>query len=155
MAGPYLNTGLWGTQLTQADTTPKEELGIWRWEAGKVLRYVKAGALIPRYESVKFDTAVTVTAALFGNQVVQTSGPTDMFLGVADGATLALNSYGWITFFGPATARVAAGEIPATGLGPSSNTGVLSVRNTSHFNAVAIAIASGLSAGSAIFVSQL
>lgn len=121
---------------------------------------MKAGtAVIPAYEAVTRDATVTsATAALIGNQVVQTSGPTDLLLGIAE-VTLPANNYGWITVYGPATGRVATagagGEIPGAILGPSSNTGVLSIRNTSHFNAAAIAISSGLSAGSAIFVSVL
>lgn len=160
MAGPYLNTGAFATKITATNATPQEELGIWRFEAAKILRYVKAGsAVIPAYEAVKQDTAVTgATIALVGNQVVQTSSPTDLALGIAE-VTLAANNYGWITCYGPATARVVGsggtGEQPGAALGPSTNTGVLSIRNSSHFNAAAIAVASGLSAGSAVFVRVL
>lgn len=156
MAGPYLNQGAFRTKITETHTSQQEELGVWRFEAGKILRYVQAGAaVIPAYEAVIHDSTVTsVTAALVGNRVVQSSGATDMFLGIAE-VTLAGSSYGWITTYGPATARVATGAIPNTPLGPSGNTGVLSIRNTSHFNAAAIAVASGLSAGSTVFVSIL
>ena len=99
------------------------------------------------------DFTVT-TAALMGNQVLQTSGATDMFFGIAE-TTLASLNYGWITMFGPATARVEALTVPGTPLGPSSTTGVLTVRNTSHFNAVALALQSGLSMGSAVFITVL
>lgn len=85
---------------------------MWRFEAGKILRYVRAGALIPRFESARYDFTVT-TAALMGNQVLQTSAATDMFAGVAE-ATLASLNYGWITTYGPATARVVAGEVPGS-----------------------------------------
>ena len=72
MAGPYLNQGAFRTQITEASTSQQEELGIWRFEAGKILRYVQAGAaVIPAYEAVKHDSTVTsVTAALIGNRVV-------------------------------------------------------------------------------------
>lgn len=158
--GPYLNTGQFSTLVTANDPTPQEELGVWRWDAGRVLRYVKAGtAVIPRFEAVTRDSAVTSsTPALIGNQVVQTSGATDLLLGIAE-VTLAGSNYGWITAYGPATARVrfsaGGGEIPGAILGPSGDTGVLSIRNTSHFNAAAIAISSGLSMGSAVFVAVL
>lgn len=161
MAGPYFNTGVFSTRITDNDTVgPKEELGVWRYEAGKVLRYVKSGSLIPAYESVRLDHSVT-TAALMGNQVVQTDGATNVFMGVAE-VTFANLSFGWITVYGPATARVAGPQADGTTsardgapLGPSGNTGVLSIRNTSHFNAVAVAVQSGLSAGSAIFIRML
>jgi len=153
--GPYLNTGPFKTRITDNDAVgPVEELGVWRFEAGKILRYVKSGSLIPRFESCKFDTAVT-TAALMGNQVLQCDGSTNMFAGVAE-STFANLSFGWVTLYGPATARVAALTIPGTPLGPDiTATGVLSVRNISHFNAAAVAVQSGLSMGSAVFVSGL
>ena len=151
--GPYLNTGPFRTAITANDATQQEELGVWRFEAGKILRYVRAGALIPRFESVRGQFDVT-TAALMGNQVLQTSAATDIFFGVAE-TTLASLNFGWITTYGRATARVVAGEIPGSPLGPSSTTGVLTIRNTSHFNAVALALQSGLSAGSAIFIAML
>lgn len=156
MSGPFLNTGIFQTKITDNDLIgPKEELGVWRYEAGKVLRYVKSGALIPAGECVKADVTVT-TAALFGAQVLQCSAATDMFLGIAE-TTLASLSFGWVTIFGPATGRVATAgnEVPGAAVGPSTNTGVLSVRNTSHWNAIAIAMQSGLSAGSAVFITDL
>lgn len=150
--GPYLNVGPFKTRITANDTTQQEELGVWRFEAGKVLRYVKAGALIPAGEAVKLDSSVT-TAALMGHQVLQTSGATDMMLGIAE-VTLANLGFGWVTVYGPATGRVATTAAGA-GIGPSANTGVLSISNTSHFNAAAIAMQTGLSAGSAVFISVL
>lgn len=149
MPGPYLNIGPFKTQITANDSTQQEELGVWRFEAGKVLRYVRAGALIPRGEALRLDST-----ALDGSRVLQASGDTDMFMGIAE-ATLASLSFGWVTIYGPATARVTSLTIPGSSLGPSSTTGVLSIRNSSHFNAVAVAVASGLSAGSAIFITQL
>lgn len=89
-----------------------------------------------------------------GGQVLQTSGVTNMFIGIAE-VTMAKDVFGWITIYGPATARVATTTIPLSPLGPSADTGVLSIRNTSHFNAVALAVESGLSFGSAIFISVL
>lgn len=148
-----MNIGALRTTITANDTSQQEELGVWRFEAGRILRYVRAGALIPRFESVRGDFTVT-TAALMGNQVLQTSGATDMFFGVAE-TTLASLNYGWITTYGPATARVDSALIPGSPLGPSSTTGVLTIRNTSHFNAVALALQSGLSMGSAVFIVVL
>lgn len=111
--------------------------------------------MIPAFEVVTHDSTVTsATAALVGNQVVQASGDTNMFLGIAE-VTMAGSNYGWITTYGPATARVVSAVIPMQPLGPGSSTGVLSIRNTSHFNAAALAVASGLSMGSTVFVSVL
>lgn len=154
--GPYLNVGMFRTPISANDSTQQEELGLWRFDSGKILKYVQAsGAVIPAFEAVKHDNTVTsVTLALVGNRVRQTSGATDMLLGIAE-TTLAANNFGWITCYGVATARVTAGEVPNTPLGPSGNTGVLSVRNTSHFQVGAIAVASGLSAGSTVFVRSL
>lgn len=153
MPGPFLNSGFFQTSITQSDATAKEELGVWRFDSGKILKYVKASALIPAREAITLDATVT-TAALMGNQVRATAGPTDMFLGVAE-TTLPLLGFGWATIYGPATARVATLEVQGAPLGPSTNTGVLSIRNTSHYNAAAIALQTGLSAGSAIFISVL
>ncbi len=152
MPGPYLSQGIFRTRITTTNTdAAQEELGIWRYEAGKVLRYVKAGALIPGGEAVKIDTTVT-TAALMGNQVLQTSGRTDMLLGIAE-VTLPNLGFGWITCYGPATARVVTTTVPASALGPDSSTGVLQIRTATDFNAAAIALQSGLSAGSAVFIT--
>ena len=155
MPGPYLNTGAFSTQIGTNDLVgPAEELGVWRFEGAKIVRYVKSGSLIPRYEPVRVDFTVS-TAALIGHQVLQTDGATNMFFGVADNATFANLSFGWVTVYGPATARVDTLLIPGSPLGPSVTTGVLTIRNSSHFNAVAVAVQSGLSAGSAIFVTVL
>ena len=153
MAGPYLNTGPFKTRITDTHAIgPQEELGVLRFEAGKILRYVKFGALVPAGESVRLDFSVT-TAALMGAQVLQTSAATDMFMGISE-VTGPLLNFGWVTIYGPATGRVNL-DAAGSGLGPSGNTGVLSIRNSSHFNAVAIAMQTGLSAGSAVFISQL
>lgn len=124
---------------------------MWRFEAGKILRFVRAGDLIPRFESVRYDAARHIDV---GGQVLQTSGVTNMFVGIAE-VTMAKDNYAWVTIYGPATARVTTTTIPLSSLGPSADTGVLSIRNTSHFNAVALAVESGLSFGSAIFISVL
>lgn len=153
MPGPYLNQGVFRTTVSQVDTTPQEELGIWRFEAGKILRYVKANAAIPAGASVKADAPI-VTAALMGNQVVGTTGVTDMLLGVME-TTLPLGQYGWITCFGPATAMVVTNTIPAQGLAPGASSGVLGIAATCNYNAAAVAIQTGLSAGSAIFITVL
>ena len=153
--GPFLNTGIFRTRITDNDLVgPVEELGVWRYEAGKILRYVKSGALIPRNEAVRFDSSAT-TAALIGNQVLQVSGRTNVMAGIADNATFASLSFGWITVAGPATARVADAAIVGSQLGPSANTGVLAdsyiaTPTILHFKAVALA--AGLSSGSAIFL---
>lgn len=154
MAGPYLNVGQFKTRITANDAEQQEELGIWRFEAGKVLRYVKAGALIPAGEVVQIDSSVAGgSPLLIGHQVIAAVGATNIFGGVAE-STIAALRFGWVTTYGPATARVES-LAPGSALGPSLSTGVLTIRNTSHFNAVAVALASGLSAGSAIFISVL
>lgn len=153
MAGPYLNQGAFSTRVTANDTTQQEQLGVWRFEAGKILRYVRAAALIPAGEPCTADATIT-TAAWIGHNVLQTSAVTNTFFGIAE-TTLASGSFGWVTLYGPATARVDTNLIPGSPLGPSVTTGVLTIRNTSHFNAAAIALQTGLSAGSAIFVSVL
>src|SRR5687767_14623506 len=108
MAGPFLNQGVFSSPATETHTVPQEELGVWRFEAGKILRYVKAGTAINRYAAVMWDESATVTAALFGNQIMCGIGESHMMLGVADQATLSINNYGWITVYGPATCQVTA-----------------------------------------------
>ena len=154
--GPFLNQGVFGSPATETQTVPAEELGVWRFEAGKILRYVKASALIPRYEAVGWDITATTTAALFGTQVLSAIGETGMLLGVADQATLPLNGYGWITAYGPATARVVTNELPGQRLGCGGQTGVLlRLQITTYFMPRAIAVQTGLSAGSAVFITVL
>lgn len=112
--------------------------------------------MIPRYEAVRFDEAATATAALFGNQVRATSGETDILLGIADNATFANLSYGWITCQGQATARVVTSTIPGARLAPGGSTGVLlTIQTTTYMLPKAIAVQTGLSAGSAIWVTAL
>ena len=149
MAGPFLNTGVFQTRVTDTDTTQKEELGVLRFEGAKLYRYSKAGALIPAYSALKLDTSVSTAA-----QVVQTSTDTDMFFGIAE-VTIALNSFGWATIYGPATSRAQTGVVPGVALGTSNFTGVLGIRQVSHFSAAGLAVATGLSAGSSIFISVL
>lgn len=160
MPGPFLNTGIFQTPLSANTADQREELGVLRYDSGKVLRYVRAGALIPAGESVRYDFSTLAggtSPGLFGAQVVQVDGTTNMFFGVAE-ATLASGSYGWVTIFGPATARVASATIPGSALGPSTAagvTGILAIRDQSHFAAFALAVQTGLSAGSAVFITVL
>lgn len=156
MPGPYLSTGAFRTRVTANSASQEEEVGIWRFEGGKIYRYMRAGDLIPAGENVRMDfSVVTGSPGLIGGQVLQTSGPTNVFLGIAE-TTLASGNYGWITVYGPATARVATNQIPGGSLGPDvTATGVLSIRNTSHFMVGALALQTGLSAGSAVFVIGL
>jgi len=151
--GPYLNQGIFRTRITGTDTTAQEELGVFRYEAGKILRYVQAQLLVQAREPVRAQFDVT-TAALMGNRVLASSAVTDMFFGIAE-VTLPALGFGWVTVYGPATARVDTAAIPGSPLGPSGTSGVLTIRNTSHFNAAAIALQTGLSAGSAIFISNM
>jgi len=161
MPGPYFNLGAFKTQINANDTSAQEELGIWRAEGSKVLRYMKASALIPGGECVKVDTTVS-TGLLMGNQVLQCSTATDPMIGIAE-FTLALLNFGWVTVAGPATGRVGAGEAPGVGLGPSTLTGVLrsagalgAVGASSVFqNFFALALQSGLSGGSAVYITAL
>ena len=155
MPGPFINTGAFATRASDNDAVgPKDELGVWRFEAGKILRYVKSGALIPRYEAVTVDETVS-TAALLGNQVLQTGTISEMLFGVADQATFANLSFGWVTVFGNATARVAAGTVPGAYLAASAATGVLSGLGASNMQVGALALQSGLSAGSAVYITTL
>lgn len=154
MPGPYLNTGAFKTRVTSNDSTQQEELGVWRFEDGNIYRYVRANALIPRGEPVVLDTTVT-TAALMGHYVLQLSSATAMIMGIAE-ATLASGNFGWITAYGPATARVVTNTIPNVALTGSTTTGVLATwSSTAGLFERAIALQTGLSAGSAVFITAL
>ena len=153
--GPYLNSGLFGGPGTQNDLVgPKEELGLWRFDAGRILRYVKSGSLIPRNEAVRLDFTAT-TAALIGRQVVQTDAPTNILFGIADNHTFANLSFGWVTVYGNATSRVTIDLASGIRLGPTATTGVLGVTQNSSFQGQAIALATGVSSGSAVHVCAL
>lgn len=155
MPGPYLNTGLFDSKVTDNHTVgPKTELGVWRFEAGKILRYVKSAHAIDKNAAVKMDATVT-TAALIGHQVGMTSAATDLLFGVAE-TTFAALSFGWVTVSGVATARVDSLAAAGQPLGPhQGNTGMLSFRSYSHFHAGAVALAAGLSGGSAVHINAL
>lgn len=149
---PYLNIGIFKTRITDTNTVADEEVGIWRAEAGKILRYVKASAPINQYMAVAFDTTVT-TAALMGNQVRTTQVAADPFYGIAE-VTLPNLGFGWVTVYGPATARVATATVPGVYLAASTASGILTTAvGASGF--AAIALQTGLSAGSAIYVKNL
>ena len=155
MPGPYLSQGAFKTRITANDTTQQEELGIWRFEAGKILKYVKAGALIPAGEAVVLDSTVAGgSPLLMGQQVLQVSAITNMIAGIAE-TTLASLNFGWITTYGPATARVVTNANPGVILGSSATTGVLSTWGVSNLHGMAVALQTGLSAGSAVFVTLL
>lgn len=154
MPGPFLNIGQFSTSVSQNDTVQKEELGVWRFEGGRVLRYVRSGAVIPQFSAVTAQTNLA-TAALFGNQVIPTSARTHMLFGVADNSAFASGSFGWITVFGVATGRTTTGTTPGTVLQPGTATGVLDVWASTNLQAFALALQTGLSAGSAVFVRAL
>lgn len=153
MPGPYLNEGAFKTKVTDVvtstDTVSREELGIWRFDAGRILRFMQAGSNIFPGEAVTLNTAVVA-----GTSVIQTSADTNLLFGVAE-VSMPLNYYGWVTIYGPATARAGVNVAIASGLGPNVATGVLTIRNTSHFNGAAIAMAAGVSSGSAVYITQL
>src|SRR5882724_5539788 len=128
MPGPFLNSGIFQTRVTDTSTTAQEELGVWRFENGKIYRYNKAGALLLAYQALKLDTT---TGGQLGAQVIQVTTDTDVFLGVAE-VTIALNSFGWITTYGPATCRVAVAAVPGVALGPANATGALTIRQVSN-----------------------
>src|SRR5690349_9914192 len=116
MPGPYLNSGIFQTKVTANDNTQKEELGVLRFEGGKIYRYVKASSVIPIGEIVTADATVT-TAALISYQVNQLSSVTNInVVGLAE-TTLAALNFGWITVYGPATGRVTTNTNPGTPLG--------------------------------------
>lgn len=162
MPGPYLNSGIFRTTITETTSEKREEFGVYRFESGKIYRYVKAGALIPAGEAVVGDHSVT-TAGLIGNQVVALGSTTNMLiLGVAE-ATLSNLGHGWITVHGPATARVVTNAPAGAHLGANAGnaatpvqTGVLNLWSpATSLSVFAIALQTGLSAGSAIYIKAL
>lgn len=121
---------------------------------------MQATSLVLQYTPVQIDVTTT-TGLLMGAQVVAlnplqaqgTGGGSQMpFVGIAE-ATIPLNNFGWITVNGPATGRVVTSTIPGTYVGGGTVSGILGVANASQmFLANAIALQTGLSAGSAIFI---
>ena len=153
--GPYLNSGVFRTAVSANTAEQQEEVGVWRFESGNIYRYMRAGALIPAYEAVSYDNSVVSgSPLLLGNQVIAAIGETNLVLGIAE-TTLSSGNYGWITVYGPVTARVQTTVIPGRQLGAAGETGVLGIRTTSNYHQSALAVQTGLSAGSAVFLRAL
>src|SRR5687767_11542691 len=92
-SGPFLNSGAWMTAVTAVDTTAKEELGVLRFENGRVYKYVKA-----------VDAAITAGFAAeysgtTGTNVRLAVASAHMYAGVAE-TTLTSGSFGWLTVQG-------------------------------------------------------
>jgi len=121
MPGPYF-PGYITEQMDQLDSSAKYEVGRLAFDKGRILQYVKFGCGAARYNWVGNDPAVATGVQALILQPNSTHAP----LGVAEyGATL--NSYGWITRLGGATAKT--DETCAKGVGltnAGAATGVIS-----------------------------
>jgi hypothetical protein len=140
MPGPFLSDGVFIGPVTSVDTTQQNELGIMRWDASRILQYVKFNSYVTPNDWVQLDYPTGAVGGLtnaaaanaFNYQVIDLQGnPTFCPWGVWEGPTIALGNFGWITRLGPATAKVSSTAIAGLDLRPAGVTGVLGAIGTS------------------------
>jgi hypothetical protein len=154
MSGPFLSAGVFYGPVSNIDSSQLHELGSMRWDAGRILQYVKFGGNPAAYEWVQGDTAQFTQAY----QVIQLAASvTQTPLGVAEfgGSN---GSFGWITRLGPATAKVATTAFAGSELRPGGTAGTLGPIWTTaptQFGGYGIAVATGVAAGSLVNVRCL
>jgi hypothetical protein len=141
---------VFNTAVTSTSTTQKEELGIVRWESGRAYRYILAGAAIAQYDALIYSgtTGYTVIPSTSANG-------TEFILGAAQVA-IANGSYGWMQVYGPGVVKSDATH--TAGIALTDGAGVGTVRayaNTDICNIVGLALATGVTAGSAVFFTLL
>lgn len=118
MAGPFGIAGAFRTTLTQTDTTAQEELGVLRLDSGRILKYVKANATTVNGNAMKY-TGTT------GTLVTPTTASIDPLAGICE-TSIAANSFGWMTVYGPASASVdSANTAAGVALSASGTSGLL------------------------------
>lgn len=154
MPGPYLNVGIFEGPPSNIDSVQKHEEGVLRYDAGRILQYVKFGANITANDWVQGDT--TQFANPF--QVIQLAASvTQVPLGVAQAGGTS-GSWGWITREGPATANVATTAFAGSPLRPSGTAGRLGPEWTTaptYLGGYAVAVATGMTTGSLVNVRCL
>src|SRR5436189_6272956 len=96
-SGPFLGSGSWITTVAANDSTQKEELGILRFEAGKVFKYVQVSSAA----NIAAGFAVEYTGTATGVRLAVASG--QKIAGIAETA-LSTSFFGWITVQGAANA---------------------------------------------------
>ena len=154
MSGPFLSAGIFSGPVSNIDLTQQNELGMMRWDGGRILQYVKFGGSPAPYEWIQTDTAQFTQPY----QVIQLAASvTQVPLGVAEfgGSN---GSFGWITRLGPATAKVATTAFAGSELRPGGTAGTLGPIWTTaptSMGGFGIAVATGEAAGSLVNVRCL
>ena len=154
MSGPYFSVGIFEGPVSNIDSVQKHEEGILRFDAGRILQYVKFGGNVIANDWVQRDG--TQFANVF--QVIQLAASvTQVPQGVAQygGSN---GSWGWITKEGPATANVATTAFAGSELRPSGTAGRLGPSWTvapTYLGGYAEAVATGLTTGSLVNVRCL
>ncbi len=107
MPGPFRPPYVTEGDVSDIASTAKHELGTLRFDRGRILQYIKWGSGCKPFNWVGQDLDGTVDADLANTVTLLLNQATHCPLGVSEyGGTL--NSYGWITRFGPATGKTAA-----------------------------------------------
>ncbi len=156
MAGPFHPAvSIFEGAVSNVDGTQKAELGSLRFDAGRILQYVKYAATVPGvYEWCQTDTSQFTNVY----QVVQLAASvTQVPFGVCEYGASA-GSYGWVTRLGPATAKVATTAYAGSALRPGGTAGTLGPIWTSAPTQGAgfgVAVATGVAAGSLVSVRCL
>jgi hypothetical protein len=137
-SGPFIHSGAWMTAVTAADTSAKEELGVLRFENGRVYKYVRAvdGAIGAGFVAEYSGTGgTTVRLAVASAQI---------YAGVAETA-LSSGNYGWVTVQGLTSAMCNSSVTAGNGLIVAGTAGMLTVATSASLaRAQAIALTTGL-----------
>lgn len=103
MPGPYHPGYVTKGDFSSITSTQEHELGTWGYNRGRVLEYVKFSQSLQKYNWVgRSITDTTVDRGRIAAMLVDQA--THAPIGVAEYGGTA-NSFGWVTRYGPATAK--------------------------------------------------
>jgi hypothetical protein len=137
-SGPFLGSGAWVTSVAANDSTQKEELGILRFENGKVFKYVQVSSAA----NIAANFAAEYTGTSTGVRLAVASA--QKIAGIAETA-LSTSFYGWITVQGLASAMCNSSVTAGNGLIVAGTAGMLTVATSASLaRADAIALTTGL-----------
>jgi hypothetical protein len=152
--GPYLSEGIFEGPVSDIHSVQKHELGILRFDAGRILKYVKFGAAVTPYSWAQLDNTQFTEA----NQVITLAASvTQIAVGVIEYGGSS-GSFGWMTIHGPATAKTATtayAGAPLRASGTAGTAGPLFGSAPTQLPTFGVAVATGVAAGSLVLVQCL
>jgi hypothetical protein len=138
MPGPYFPGYIVKGDVSDLSATQDHELGRLTFDAGRILQYVKFGSGVARYNWVGLDITADAGVNKPNTVMILGSSGTHTPIGVAEYGGTA-SSYGWVTRFGAATAKVGLVSVGCAGApltACSGVTGALNVPGSSTYMAM-------------------